>query len=268
MFLKRKHCILKNDTTKNRLISKVGIIIATYNRPQMLDRALESALTQNYSEISVIVVDNGDLSETQEIAMKYINLDERVCYLKNKSRKGAAETRNYGLFYLNQEIHNVFFLDDDDRFCHSDSLRDIVKSHCRDCMRLMTYGIQRDVNTDGSLYQIWPCKKDRLIDLIIDEKKIQFPAHTVLWNANFARVLGGYRLEFENDMEDIAFIVDGFVRARLDWKAVKYIDTAIVDWRRGHISEDTLHSKIRRKEPLRRFTRERMKKKILYFEGY
>ena len=189
-------------------------------------------------------------------------------YIKNRGRKGSTTTRNYGLFSLSKEIKKVFFLDDDDRYSEQDSLRRLAESHSLDSTRLMTYGIQRDVNTDGSLYQIWPCRKGCLTDMIIDKNKIQFPAHTVLWNTAFARYLGGYSYQFENDMEDIAFIVKGFANLSSSPKSITYVDFPTVNWRRGNIEEDTLHSKVRRNEKSRILVRQRIKRIMLYYSGY
>ena len=50
---------------------KVSIIIPCYNQAQYLPRALESALGQDYSNVEVIVVDDGSTDKTYEVAMSY-----------------------------------------------------------------------------------------------------------------------------------------------------------------------------------------------------
>ncbi|GEM_PF-6971846 len=268
MFLKNECCVVKEEESQDRIVSKVAVVVATHNRPWMLEGALINILSQSFCNLSILIVDNGNLPETETIARTYMRLDPRITYIKNVMRKGAAATRNHGLFSLSREIKHVLFLDDDDRFSEQDSLKSLVESHLADSRRLMTYGIQRDVNTDGSLYQIWPCRKECLTDMIIDDNKVQFPAHTVLWNAVFARCLGGYSFQFENDMEDIAFIVRGFANLRSDPDSIAYVDSPIVNWRRGNIEEDTLHSKVRRNEKSRILVRRRIKRIILHYSGY
>lgn len=66
----------------------VSICIPTYNRADMIGKAIESALSQTYKNIEVIVVDNNSTDNTAEIVASY--KDTRLHYTKN--------VRNLGLF--------------------------------------------------------------------------------------------------------------------------------------------------------------------------
>lgn len=88
----------------------ISIIIPTYNRPLLLCRAVQSALTACPHDGEVVVVD--DRSHTAEAALQDKFTDARLRVLTNKGEKGAAGARNFG---ITQSIGSVvMFLDDDD----------------------------------------------------------------------------------------------------------------------------------------------------------
>jgi glycosyltransferase involved in cell wall biosynthesis len=93
----------------------VSIIIPTYNRAQLLLEALESAKSQTYRPIEVIVVDDGSTDNTQEIVSRFkeVNSSEifRVSYLRQQN-KGPSAARNHGLSHSSGEY--LQFLDSDD----------------------------------------------------------------------------------------------------------------------------------------------------------
>lgn len=98
-------------------LPSVAVIIPTYNRATMLRRALESVLSQNYPNITKIVItDDGSTDNTKEIVEEYMLKDDRVVFIKNtKYRKGPAGNKNNGLDYIEYVVKpDLFcFLDDD-----------------------------------------------------------------------------------------------------------------------------------------------------------
>lgn len=97
--------------------SLVSVIIPTYKRTDMLSRALDSLLSQTYSNIEVILVnDNGrnkDYNNSLDtIVKKYLPLFNKFKYIENDDNKGASESRNIGVESASGRF--VTFLDDDD----------------------------------------------------------------------------------------------------------------------------------------------------------
>ncbi|WP_052131499.1 glycosyltransferase family 2 protein [Planococcus sp. CAU13] len=98
------------------MFNKVSIIIPTYKRSNLLERAIESVLNQTYSNIEVVVVDD-NIPDSQhraetEIKMKKYSTDYRVIYVKNNKSLGGAFARNVGIKNANGKF--ITFLDDDD----------------------------------------------------------------------------------------------------------------------------------------------------------
>lgn len=261
-------CILIGDDWKNAHIAKVAVVIATRNRPELAQRAAESVLAQEFDDVVVVVVDNSDDPSTIEVNRHLQTLDSRIRVIVNRIRDGAAWTRNLGLWSVSREVQKVFFLDDDDMFATPEALSVLMRSFQLGRDVRMAYGIQLDVNSNGLLHQMWPCHKRRLTDLIIDDLKVQFPAHTVLWNADLARLLGGFSTSYDGDMEDIVFILRGLAMLGIDSQAVRFADEPIVKWRRGSEMDQTLHSIARRNLIQQRRVRAAIKQMILGLAGY
>ncbi len=72
----------------------VSIIIPTYNRAALLRESIDSALNQTYSNIEVVVVDDGSRDETHEILKSYGDRI-RAVYLGRNS--GVSHALNVGM---------------------------------------------------------------------------------------------------------------------------------------------------------------------------
>lgn len=86
----------------------ISVIIPTYNRANFLHEAIESINDQNYSNLEIIIVDDGSTDNTKKIVK---NLGSNLKYIYQKN-KGPAAARNTGLKVAKGEI--IGFLDSDD----------------------------------------------------------------------------------------------------------------------------------------------------------
>ena len=73
----------------------VSIIIPTYNRAYILDKAIESILSQTYTNFEIIIVDDGSIDSTEKLVASYT--DNRIKYIKHKKNQGAVAARNTGI---------------------------------------------------------------------------------------------------------------------------------------------------------------------------
>lgn len=88
-------------------MSKVTVVITTYNRAQFLQRAIQSALHAG-SNLEVVVVDDCSTDETPEFCSKLTN----IRFVRLNSNHGLAHARNVGIAESSSEF--IAFLDDDD----------------------------------------------------------------------------------------------------------------------------------------------------------
>jgi len=92
----------------------VNVIIPTYNRANLIGRAIQSVLNQSYQDFEIIIVDDGSTDNTKEV-VRSIN-DERIKYIQHKENKGAAAARNTGITAARSEY--IAFQDSDDEWLH------------------------------------------------------------------------------------------------------------------------------------------------------
>ena len=90
----------------------VSAIIPTHNRADMLCRAVNSVLSQSFTDFEVIVVDDGSTDDTRQRIEAYA--DPRVRYFKHDESNGAAAARNTGIRQARGSY--IAFLDDDDEW--------------------------------------------------------------------------------------------------------------------------------------------------------
>jgi len=90
-------------------MSKVSVIVPTYNRGYIVRRAVDSILAQTLTDFEVLVVDDGSTDDTRAV-IKSI-MDERVQYFY-KENGGVSSARNLGLSESSGEY--IAFLDSDD----------------------------------------------------------------------------------------------------------------------------------------------------------
>ena len=95
----------------------VSVIIPTYRRASTIKRAVESVLSQSYSNLEVIVVDDCSGDDTLKI-LEQID-DKRLQVIPLETNGGACRARNIGAAHARGEW--IAFQDSDDVF-HPDKL--------------------------------------------------------------------------------------------------------------------------------------------------
>lgn len=91
--------------------SLVSIIIPLYNRENTIQRAVDSVLDQTYTNIEVLVVDDGSTDNSVRMLDKY-QTDKRVKVFYQGTNKGANAARNRGIRESKGEY--IAFHDSDD----------------------------------------------------------------------------------------------------------------------------------------------------------
>ena len=89
---------------------KVSIVIPVYNGANYLKESIESALSQTYPNVEVIVVNDGsvDYGQTEEIAQSY---GDKIRYFY-KSNGGVSSALNYGIKHMTGDYFSWLSHDD------------------------------------------------------------------------------------------------------------------------------------------------------------
>lgn len=90
--------------------SNLSIIVIAYNTPeQYLQKCIESIIKQTYSQIEIIIVDDGSENNVSETIKKYN--DNRIKIIRQENQ-GESVARNVGIQATTTD--NIMFVDSDD----------------------------------------------------------------------------------------------------------------------------------------------------------
>ncbi|MGJ9459043.1 glycosyltransferase family 2 protein [Oceanobacillus sp. CF4.6] len=142
--------------------SLVSIIVPVYNCEAYISECLDSILIQTYSNIEILIINDGSIDETEKIINKYKVTDPRIRYFF-QSNSGPSEARNVGI--SNSTGEYVVFVDADDtidRYYVEYLLREIIHSNtdlaCCGYTDISKYGLRKwtdfDFNNTTSLHYI------------------------------------------------------------------------------------------------------------------
>ena len=90
----------------------VSVIMLTYNREELVGRAIESILAQTMKDFEFIIVDNGSIDKSGIIAEEYAQKDSRIRVIHIPKNINIGTGRNAGLDAATGEF--ITFVDDDD----------------------------------------------------------------------------------------------------------------------------------------------------------
>lgn len=89
----------------------VTLIIPVYNIEKYITRCLESVVSQTYSNLQIILVNDGSIDNSSEICQEFAQKDERIVLI-NKQNEGVSKARNKAIQYIKGKF--VMFIDGDD----------------------------------------------------------------------------------------------------------------------------------------------------------
>ncbi len=91
---------------------RISVVMPTYNRAAIIERAVRSVLAQTHADLEMIVVDDGSTDDTAAVLAAFA--DPRLIHLRYSPNRGGNYARNRGIERATGEI--VSFIDSDDEF--------------------------------------------------------------------------------------------------------------------------------------------------------
>lgn len=160
----------------NKLIT---VIVPVYNAEKYVKECIESILGQTYTNIQLILVDDGSTDKSDSICNQYQSMDNRVLYI-HKENGGVSSARNYGLKRADGSY--VIFIDADDTIGEK-AIEKLVEKNCQSCMARMRLYTEKSGEYSKDEYILKIIKgemlgrccgilfdKNFLTDLVFDEK--------------------------------------------------------------------------------------------------
>lgn len=188
--------------------SLISVIVPIYKVQDYLDECIESIINQTYSNIEVILVDDGSPDRCPQMCDEWAKRDSRISVI-HKKNGGLSSARNAGLDVAKGEY--ISFVDSDDFIC-KDALENLYNRIKDDKSIGITSGLIYRYQ-DGSINNFkdqWLCSKEIVIPSseFLLETMSQKTSYTV-WNKLYRRdVIGNTRFREGRNNEDTLFMYD------------------------------------------------------------
>ncbi len=89
----------------------ISVVLPTYNRAAVLPRAVNSVVSQSFSDWELIIVDDGSTDETASYLAGL--QDPRITVYRHPSNRGVAAAKNTGLDHVRGEWFTILDSDDE-----------------------------------------------------------------------------------------------------------------------------------------------------------
>ena len=188
--------------------SLISVIVPIYKVQDYLKECIESIINQTYSDIEVILVDDGSPDRCPRMCDEWAKRDSRIRVV-HKKNGGLSSARNAGLDVAKGEY--ISFVDSDDFIC-KDALENLYNRIKDDKSIGITSGLIYRYQ-DGSINNFkdqWLCSKEIVIPSseFLLETMSQKTSYTV-WNKLYRRdVIGNTRFREGRNNEDTLFMYD------------------------------------------------------------
>lgn len=130
--------------------SLISIIVPIYKVKEYLDECINSIIKQTYSNIELILVDDGSPDECPKMCDEWAMKDDRIKVI-HKKNGGLSSARNAGLDMAQGEY--ISFVDSDDFICQNAllDLYDRIKND--ESVGIVSGMIYRYQNGNASIYK-------------------------------------------------------------------------------------------------------------------
>ncbi len=125
----------------------VSVVIPCYNQGRFLNVAIESVLAQSYHSVEIIVVDDGSVDNTKEVALSY----PQVKYLYQQN-SGLSAARNTGI--MNASGEYLVFLDSDDWLYPHAIETNVILLHKHPEIVFVSGAFERFFETSGKIIEV------------------------------------------------------------------------------------------------------------------
>ena len=124
-------------------MNKVSVIIPIYNVEKYLEKCLDSIIKQSYTNLEIILVNDGSTDSSREICLRYLEKDKRFKLIE-QINQGISVTRNTGLENMTGDY--LLYIDPDDYIAPNmiEILVQNIEEHQADMATCGIYNVYKD----------------------------------------------------------------------------------------------------------------------------
>lgn len=125
----------------------VSVVIPNYNRVAELERALNSVLAQDYTNLEIIVIDDcsPNIDEIKKMLLKFKM--NNIVFIESESNLGPAAARNTGIFAAKGKY--IAFLDSDDTWVSNKITKQVLEAE-KYTSNVLIYTKSKSITGKGS----------------------------------------------------------------------------------------------------------------------
>ena len=192
----------------------ISVIVPVYNVEKYVGRCLTSIINQSYTNLEIIVINDGSIDKSLSVCEEYATKDNRIKLISQENR-GLSGARNTGLRNFTGEY--VTFVDSDD-WIHKDMIEYLYKLLIRNNCEMSKCG---NLRVSGEMFI--NIKHKEIDDVIYtrDEfmKLFLSGTYTACWSRLFRKdIISGYEFPEGLNCEDFIYMYE--VIRRLNTVAV------------------------------------------------
>ncbi|MEG5140566.1 MULTISPECIES: glycosyltransferase [unclassified Microcoleus] len=171
---------------------QVSVIIPAYNGDRYIVQAVESGLSQTFTDWEIIVVDDGSTDETHQVLQPYF---DRIRYIYQENQ-GVAAARNRGIQEAKGEF--IAFLDQDDFFLPDKLAAQIALFRQQPSLGIVNSG-WRLVNKQGErISDIKPWEYFPKLDLETWIVEMPVLPSAMMFSRQWLEIASGFNSEFDS----------------------------------------------------------------------
>ena len=137
----------------------VSLIMPAYNARDYIVRGIDVALAQSFSDLEIIIVDDGSKDDTVDIASWYAEKYPNVVAIQQKNA-GVGAARNTGIKYARGKY--IGFMDSDDML-HPDMISSLYHSAIKNNCDIAVTSILRIEESGYKEFVKYPLKTDAVV---------------------------------------------------------------------------------------------------------
>lgn len=165
----------------------ISVIVPFYNVEPYIETCLESIANQTYSNIEIILVDDGSPDNSASICNKFCKKDPRF-HLYIKENGGLSSARNFGLKHVHGDC--VIFVDSDDTIMPN--MIEMLVFRMEDDVDVVCCGVRR-IEADGLCIDTFtksyadPIRSEAALSSMLRSEGIQIGAYSKLVRTSLIR---------------------------------------------------------------------------------
>ena len=160
---------------------KISVIVPVYNVEQYLERCVDSIINQTYTNLEIILVNDGSTDNSGKLCDELAKKDERIRVI-HKENGGLSDARNRGIDESESDL--VGFIDSDD-YIDSDMYEVLLKNlndTDADLSMCALYDVYNNTpEAQVTNKEIWKLSSEQAIKMVMEAKILSVTAVNKLY---------------------------------------------------------------------------------------